>query len=72
MLIPPQAAFVLATALAAVPPASIPTQGGRETFVLDHMQWRRHEIALVHRRLEELAGLRSELSARMPLHASVS
>jgi CHAT domain-containing protein len=46
MLIPPPAAFVLATALAAVPPASIPAQGGRETFALDHMQWRRHEIAL--------------------------
>jgi hypothetical protein len=32
MLIPPQAAFVLATALAAVEPVSIPHQGGRETF----------------------------------------
>ena len=46
MLIPPPAALALATALAAAPPAPIPTQGGRETFALGHMQWRRHEIAL--------------------------
>ena len=46
MLIPPQAALALATALAATPHVPIPTQGGRETFALGHMQWRRHEIAL--------------------------
>ena len=46
MLIPPQAALVLATALAAARPVPIPPQGGREVVTLGPGQWRRHEIAL--------------------------
>jgi tetratricopeptide (TPR) repeat protein len=46
MLIPPEAAFALATVLAASRPVPIPPAGGRETFALGPMQVRRHEIAL--------------------------
>jgi CHAT domain-containing protein/tetratricopeptide (TPR) repeat protein len=44
MTLPPAAALVLATALASGAP--IPPGGGRETFSLEPMQSRRHQIAL--------------------------
>jgi CHAT domain-containing protein/tetratricopeptide (TPR) repeat protein len=46
MLIPPQAALALATVLAASRSVPIPPEGGRETFSLEPMQVRRHQVVL--------------------------